>query len=113
MTTNAQFSYIAYRREGYKDAENFRRQLESELAEPASMKDIVVDFTGFKVLSSSEIGALVRVLNRLQGTTRSLRIVVTPSIGKTLESTNLARLPNLVIYPDQEAFLASVQRSPP
>lgn len=108
--TNNQFVYLSYVRESHQDFKRFKRELENIANTVVSSKDVVIDFTGSNEISSSEIGIMVRVLNKFQHTPRFLRIVGNERILKTLESTNIHNLDNLSLYQDQKSFFDELKR---
>lgn len=69
--------------------------------------DIVVDLRGSRSILSREIGAMVRLVNRLAGTDRFLRVVSGREIRTVLHSTNLTKLRNLKVYESLEALAVS------
>ena len=105
-----QFIYLRYIRKEYKDFSHFKRELENMLSSSVGDRVVVVDFTGSTGITSSEIGLLVRLINKFKGTARFLRIVGTEQITKTLKSTNVHKLENLTIYTDQKEFVEQVKK---
>ena len=105
-----QFIYLRYVRKEYKDFSLFKRELENMLSSTVGDRDVVVDFSGSVGISSSEIGLLVRLINKFRGTARYLRVVGTEQITKTLKSTNIHKLENLTIYNDQREFVEQVKK---
>ncbi len=101
---NEQFIYLNYIRQGYNDFVEFKREVENVINNQAEYKDIVIDFTGSKVIYSSEISLIVRILNSFKGTARFLRVVSNPDIHNMLMSTNINQLENFSIYNNQKAF---------
>ncbi len=108
---NGRFVYISYQRENYKDFEQFKRELDNSASLNYDSKDIIVDFTGSSCITSPEIGEMVRLLRTLQGSSRFMRLITTPSIHKTIASTNLDKLGNLVIYKDQKEFVTQLKKA--
>ena len=105
-----QFIYLRYVRKEYKDFSYFKRELENMLSSSVGDRDVVVDFTSSTGITSSEIGLLVRLINKFKGTARFLRIVGTEQITKTLKSTCIDKLENLTIYTDQKEFVEQVKK---
>lgn len=101
---NSHLIYISYIRESFKEFEQFKNILANSGSLSENEKDIVIDLTGTSYISSPEIGAIIRLVKRLQGTRRFLHIIATPSIKKVLDSTNVNRIKNLVIYQGQQEF---------
>ncbi len=108
--TLAQFVYLNYIREDYKDFNSFKRELENMLSLEVKDRDVVVDFTGSGGIVSSEIGLLVRLINHFEGTARFLRIVGSEKTLSSLKSTNIQNLKNIMIYDDQKSFLEEVKK---
>jgi hypothetical protein len=96
--------FISYSRSGYKDIEEFKRELNNLSSSTLSGKDIVVDCSSCKYMTSPEIGALIRLVNNFQKTERFLRIIPSEELYKTLKSINLQNLEHLVIYENKKAF---------
>lgn len=109
-STTDQFIYIGYKRENYDDFNHFKRELENMISSAVGDRDVVVDFSGSTGIASSEIGLLVRLINKFKGTARYLRIVGTEQITKTLLLTNIDKLGNLTIYKDQKEFVEQVKK---
>ena len=107
---DSKFVYVSYRREGYKDVSEFEAELGPVVKDGTS--DIVIDLTGFAALSSPEIGVIVRTINALKGTHRTLRLISSPEVRDTLDKSNLGRLSNLAIYPDKDTMLTDLGRPP-
>jgi hypothetical protein len=96
--------FISYARSGYKDVEDFKRVLGNLSSPIVSGKDVVVDCSSCKYMTSPEIGALVRLANDFQKTKRFLRIIPSEEFHKTLLSINLQYLEHLIIYKSKKAF---------
>jgi anti-anti-sigma regulatory factor len=101
---NAELIYYSYVKEDQKDYENFKRELNNATGIDKKLKDIVIDFSGADTINSLEIGVLVRLLQAIQGSSRMLRLIVSPEVIKTLSATNILKLKNLVVYDNQKSF---------
>ncbi len=110
VSDHGQLVYISYHRQEFKDSDQLKKVLGNQ-ASTLIDKDVVVDFSSCNSLTSPEIGAVVRLLQAFQGSTRYLRIVTNPDVRKTLESTNVIKLQNLVIYDNQQQFIEEVKKS--
>ena len=110
VSEHEQLVYVSYQRQEFKDSDQLKRILGNQTS-PLIEKDVVVDFSGCNCLTSPEIGAVARLLQAFQGSTRYLRIVTNPDVKKMLESTNVTRLSNLVIYDNQQQFIEEVKKS--
>jgi hypothetical protein len=88
---------IKYNQESIADVESLKNEL---LAEAASGKarDTVLEFAGSAVMYSNEIGIVVQFLKALQGTGRTLRLVVSNYVCEMLKTINIHRIPGLVLY---------------
>lgn len=104
--------YISYSRAGYKDVEDFKRELGNLSSLTFSKKDVVVDCTSCKYMTSTEIGAFIRLVNILSKTERFLRLIPSPELYKTMISINLQNLEHLVIYKDKKAFVDQLKDKP-
>ena len=109
-STTDQFIYIRYKRENFEDFNQFKRELENMISSAVGDRDVVVDFSESSGVASSEIGLLVRLINKFKGTARYLRIVGNEQITKTLLLTNIDKLGNLIIYKDQKEFVEQVKK---
>ncbi len=96
--------YIRFNRKDHRDSEQFRKELESP-AVLENSKDIVIDFTGSILLTSSEIGMLLSLTTVLDGTKRQLKLIVTPMIATALEDTGIQGLKNVSVYSEKELFI--------
>ncbi len=96
--------YIRFIRQDYQDSSLFRNELESTSVLNGA-KDIVIDFTGSVLLTSSEIGMLICLVKELKETDRRIKLIVTPLISTALESTNMQNNKNVIIYNDKESFI--------
>jgi anti-anti-sigma factor len=106
-----QFTYLWYNRQNFRDYERLKRAIESELASLESTRDIVIDLTPCNGLTSTELGVLVRAANRLKGTRRYVRLLTNARVKQTLESTNLDKLEQLVVYVGQKQFIEQVRKT--
>ena len=105
-----QFLYINYTRENFKDFNDYKRELENMLSVSVGDRDVVIDFTGSSGVASSEIGLLVRLINKFKGTARFVRVVGNEFVTKMLKSTNIQKLDNFLLYDDQKAFVDQVKK---
>jgi hypothetical protein len=109
-TEHAQFIYITYSRQGYKDVEQFRITLSSLMSDRTSEKDIVIDFGTSKLLTSPEIGSVVRLAQGIAGTSRFLRVIPGEGLYKQLTALNLTHLSHLAIYKTREDFAEQLKK---
>jgi anti-anti-sigma regulatory factor len=110
-STTEQFIHIRYKREDFEDFNQFKKELEDMINSEVGERDVVVDFSESSGVASSEIGLLVRLINKFKGTARYLRIVGNEQITKTLLLTNIDKLGNLIIYKDQKEFDEQVKKT--
>ena len=103
--------YLAYNREAAKDFDNFKREVVNATSVTSAQKDLVIDLTGSSTVTSPELGILIRILQNFKDSTRSLRIITTPEIRRIIDSTNISRLKNLVLYDDQKSFFSQLKTS--
>jgi len=108
--TTEQFIYVNYQRDNYKDFNDYKRELENMLSTTVGDRDVVIDFTGSSGVSSSEIGMLVRLINKFKGTARFVRVVGNEFVTKMLKSTNIQKLDNFLLYDNQKAFVDQVKK---
>ena len=112
VSEHGQLVYISYHRQEFRDAEQLKRMLGNQTsALAAADKDVVVDFSTCNSITSPEIGALARVLQAFENTSRYLRVVTNPEVKQSLESTNLTKMQNLVLYDNQQQFIEEVKKS--
>ena len=109
-STAGQFIYIRYKRESFEDFNQYKRELENMISSEVGDRDAVVDFSESSGIASSEIGLLVRLINKFKGTARYLRIVGNEEIAKTLLLTNIDKLGNIIIYKNQKEFVEQVKK---
>jgi anti-anti-sigma regulatory factor len=105
------FVYIAYRREHMKDFEQFKFALEETLKQDKTIRDIIIDLTKDKMLTEGEVALIAKVIQKLQGTSRRLRIIANPEIAAKLESTNLLKIKNIFAYTHHELLLADLNKN--
>ena len=98
--------YFSYVKETQKEFDEFKKELirVSSTSLIETMRDIVVDFSGSKGITSLEIGVLVHVIKAITGTTRMLRLILPPDIKKVLSATKFLTLNNLITYDNQKVF---------
>ena len=100
------FFYVWYRRSTFADTQAFVKALKSaEIFDNGSLCDVVIDVASCAGLSSTEIAAVVRLVQDFKGGPRSVRLLTNESLHKSLMSTNMNTLENLIIYSDQKSFL--------
>ena len=105
------FAYFRYHRLKASDFTDLKRKIDELLLSVSEKRDIIFDFSSCNGLISAELTAVVRVLNAFKGTTRFLKIVGNPKVVASIKSVNLGRVENLVIYPNQKAFVEALQKS--
>jgi hypothetical protein len=103
-TEKEKFVYITYARQGIIDVEQFKQTLSSLSSNRESTKDIIIDFGVCKILTSPEIGALVRLSNDLKSSPRIVRVIPSDELYKQFVSVNLTQLDHLTIYKNRQDF---------
>ncbi len=101
---SSRFIYISYCRDNYKELTHFKTLLANSGSLSEGNKDIVIDLSGSDFISSPELGAIIRLLKRLQGSRRCLRIIAGPTVKKLMNTTNVSRIKNMVVYEGQKDF---------
>jgi hypothetical protein len=103
-TEKEKFTLLTYYRKGIEDVEIFKRTLASLAFYKEEKKDIIIDLSLCKMLTSTEIGAMVRLANQLKGSLCILRIISSDELYKQFESIKLTQLEHLCIYKNKEEF---------
>jgi hypothetical protein len=98
------FIYITYARQGITDVEQFKQVLAGLTFDREATKDIIIDFGNCKILTSPEIGALVRLSTQLKGSPRIVRVIPSDELYKQFVSVNLTSLDHLTIYKNPQDF---------
>jgi hypothetical protein len=98
------FVYITYARQGIIDVDQFKQVLASLASDRETTKDIIIDFGACKILTSPEIGSLVRLSTQLKGSPRIVRVIPSDELYKQFASVNLTSLDHLVIYKNRQDF---------
>ncbi|MBD3393632.1 MAG: hypothetical protein GF418_15945 [Chitinivibrionales bacterium] len=110
VSENERFIYVRYHRQEFRDSDQFKRVLSNQASALAG-KDVVVDLSTCNSLTSPEIGAMARLLQAFQGSPRFLRILPNEEVKRALESTNITKMDNLVMYDGQKQFVEEVKRA--
>jgi hypothetical protein len=105
------FIYLSYIRVAFDDTERLKRELNKLLLHPSITKDIVVNVTGCKILTSPELGALAKFAKTLARTSRFVRIIPNAQIYKTMVSMNMHHIENMHIYENKEAFIEQIKNA--
>jgi hypothetical protein len=98
------YIFITYARRGFADVEQFKTLLSSLKIRDAKAKDVILDLTACKVLTSPEIGAIVWLSNNLLASPRIVRIVPSEELFKQLSSINIPKLANCCLYKNRKEF---------
>ncbi len=101
------FLLIMYTRENISDLERLRDEMALEAEQTESGRDTVLDLSHLQIISSTEISIIIRFLKTLPGTGRFLRLVASKYVREILTSTNIHRIPNLIIYDNLESLQLS------
>lgn len=105
------FVYIAYRRKDHNDFDAFKTTLEALKKQDLTIENIVIDLTRDKMLTEGEIALIAKTIQKLQGTSCSLRIIASAEIAEKLESTNLLKIKNIFVYTNHEALLEDLNKN--
>ncbi|MDD5673387.1 MAG: hypothetical protein PHC61_04435 [Chitinivibrionales bacterium] len=108
---NPGFVYIAYRRKDHTDFDVFKSTLDASIKQDQAIQNIVIDLTRDKMLTEGEIALIAKAIQRLQGTSRCLRIVACKEIARKLESTNLLIMKNIIAYLNHESLLQDLNKN--
>jgi hypothetical protein len=101
------FLYIWYSRVNSKDPLSFARALE-EPGKKEEKYDVVIDLVICLELVSAELAAILRLVKKFNGTGRTVRLLTNPKIKAKLIEVDLNKMPNLVIYDDQQSFISEI-----
>ena len=104
------FVYIAYRRNNIGDFSIFKSAIEASIKDGQNLQDIIIDLTKYPVLTDGEAGLLTKAIQRLQGTSRHIRIIAGNRVKEKLESINAQAIKTAVIYPSHEQFLEAFNK---
>jgi hypothetical protein len=104
------FVYIVYKRDSGADVDKIRLELANMCSSGNEEKDIILDLTNHSNIYSPEIGFIVRLLSVIKGSARYLRLIVNYNVKKSLEATQIEKIPNLVIYNNRQEFTESLKK---
>lgn len=92
------YTYIRYTRGEPQDVDRFKIELGNLGTYLSAMKDILIDLSESRNLTSSEINAMVRLVKICDNTTRVVRVITNMEVRRTVDSLNLRKLPHMVFY---------------
>jgi hypothetical protein len=98
------YIFITYARRGFADVEQFKAMLSSIKIRDAQAKDVILDLSSCRVLTSPEIGAIVWLSNTLSASPRIIRIIPSEELFKQLSSINIPKLANCCLYKNRKDF---------
>jgi hypothetical protein len=101
------FLYIWYSRVTSKDPLSFARSLE-EPGSKADKYDVVIDLVICNDLVSAEFAAILRLAKKFNGTGRNVRLLTNAKIKSKLLEVDLNKMPNIIIYDDQQSFIREI-----
>jgi anti-anti-sigma factor len=104
------FTYLVYQRDLNTDVDTLKKEIGNILFNLAPDKDVVLDMSNIKNISSSEIGIIVKVRNQCNGRNRIIRVVANPMLKKMLDSTGMSKLSDLLIYETREQFAEELKK---
>jgi hypothetical protein len=101
------FLYIWYSRVVSKDPLSFARALE-EPGNKEGKYDVVIDLVICTELVSAEFAAILRLAKKFNGTSRHVRLLTNKKIKSKLLEVDLNKMPNIIIYDDQQSFISEI-----
>lgn len=102
------FLYIWYSRTTAKDSLEFARALEQPGAGVDGTHDVVIDLVICTELVAAELAAILRLVKKFNGTRRRVCLLTNPTIKTKLLAAELDKVPNLVLYDDQQSFISEI-----
>jgi len=101
------FLYIWYLRSTSKDPRSLGRALEGP-GNRDETYDVVIDLVLCKDMVSSEVASILRLAKKFNGTSRKVRLLTNDKNRTNFTGVELHRVPNLVIYKDQQSFINEI-----
>ncbi|MFP4418539.1 MAG: hypothetical protein ACOC41_03635 [Chitinivibrionales bacterium] len=105
------FIYISYARESFKELTLFKNTMANIGSLAEEEKDVILDLSGTDCISSPEIGAIAALVKRLYGSNRFVRIIADEATKHIMDTTNIGRIKNVVIYGGLEEFRRKMKAS--